>query len=110
MGPDKPCLGLSLERTAVEAASAQVWKTAMISLPEVGRWIILTIGQEEFEYKILRYEIMRESEYIPGQGTRFIQDKIAIVKSPAEDCEDTLDKFTLEDNKWRYIQHTSCKQ
>ena len=104
MGIDKPCSGLSLERTAVETASAQIWEIAMISLPEVGRWIILTIGQEEFEYKVLRYGIKREREYIPGQGARFVQEKIAIVKSPTEDHEDSLDKFTLEDNTWRYVQ------
>ena len=82
----------------------------MTSLPEVGRWIILTVGQEEFEYKVLRHGIKREREYIPGQGTKFVQEKIAIVKSPTEDCEDSLDKFTLEDNTWRYVQHTAHDQ
>ena len=82
----------------------------MISPPEAGRWIILTIGQEEFEYKVLRYEIKREREYISGQGTRFVQERIAIVKSSTEDCEDSLDKFTLEDNTWRYVQHSGHDQ
>jgi hypothetical protein len=104
-------LGLSLGRTIVEAAPIQILST-MARLPEVGRWIILTIGKEEFKYKVLRHEEVEEREYVHGsvepgvtfKGFKYIQNKIVIVKSPTDDGEDFLDKHILGDNEWKYIQ------
>ena len=75
----------------------------MSILPEVGRWICLSIGDHDFKCKILKYEETESREWTAWSGFKFEMEKNAIVRSDGGE-EDSLDEFTLKNNKWKYIK------
>ena len=75
----------------------------MSILPEVGRWICLSIGDHDFKCKILKYEETESREWTAWSGFKVEMEKNAIVRSDGGE-EDSLDEFTLKNNKWKYIK------
>ena len=71
--------------------------------PEVGRWICLTIGDQDFIYKVLKYENTESREWTAWSGFKVEMEKNAIVRSDGGD-EDSLDEWMLKNNKWKYIE------